>query len=361
MISRTLAQGVLALPVEGGVLGSLGTERFRVVYFDHLDREAFAMFRELVPPGMDFSCLSDADTESLPGSLADADALIVATRRVDGSVLDASPRLRLVQRQGVGLDNIDLDDLAFRGVRLAVAPVGSEAVAEHAILLMLACLRHLVAANQHTHAGEWPSQEFRSRSRSLRGLRVGLVGMGRIGREVAVRLAGWGAHLQYWGRTSLERREERRFGLRRLEFDELCASSDILSLHVPLSPATRHLVGEAQFRSMPRGAVIVNTSRGGIIDEVALARALSEGRLAGAGLDVLETESSGRDSPLVGRSDVLLSPHIAGAPRDVVLARMQRAFENIDRLRHGSPLWDEIVLDARAAPPGNSPGCTAGT
>jgi (S)-sulfolactate dehydrogenase len=266
--------------------------------------------------------LYDPGLVDRPQDLADAvrtaRALIVRNRtQVRGPLLDAAPRLALVGRLGVGLDNIDL--AACRERRIEVHPAtgaNADAVAEWVIGAMLHLVRGAFAASDRVLAGAWPRADLVGGE--LAGRRLGLVGFGAIARKVA-RVAGAlgmrvGAYDPFVPAEAAAWGEADRYG----EMDLLLADADVLSLHVPLSDATRHLIDGAALARLPAGAVVINSARGGLIDEVALADALRAGRLGGAALDVFETEPLDADAARIFRDlpNLLLTPHIAGVTRE---------------------------------------------
>lgn len=250
----------------------------------------------------------------LAAAAADADALIVRNRtQVRGALLDACRRLRVVGRLGVGLDNIDVPACAARGIEVVPATgANALAVAEYVIATAMALLRGAYASSADVADGRWPRAAL-SAGREIAGKTLGLVGFGDIGRTTArlatalgMRIVGHDTVLPPADAAWREARAEP------LALDELVARADVVSLHVPLTAATRGLIGASRIAAMRPGAVLVNTSRGGIVDETALAAALRSGHLGGAALDVFEHEPLPAGSPLAGAPRLLLTPHIAG-------------------------------------------------
>ncbi len=265
----------------------------------------------------EFSLLYDPRLADRPGELrrrlGEARALIVRNRtRVDRALLAAAPRLRVVGRLGVGLDNIDLEACRARGIVVRPA-VGANAgaVAEYVIGAALLLLRDLAGATARLLAGEWPRRDYVGRE--LAGKTLGLLGYGRIARAVAQRAAALemhiAAHDPYIAPEDLARQ-----GVRSLSLEELLEQADVLSLHLPLTPETRHLLDARRIVRMKNGAVLINTARGGILEEAALVAALREGRLAGAALDVFEEEplTPASAARFRGVPNLILTPHIAG-------------------------------------------------
>lgn len=289
-------------------------------------RPAVLVTRRLPAPVMEaaahrFRLLDHDPPEDLPdrGRLLElagrADGIVsLLTERIDRELLDAAPRLRCVANVAVGYDNIDLDRAFARGIEVTHTPgVLTETTAELTVGLILALTRRIVEADRFVREGRFtcwgPTLLLGD---DLAGMQVGLAGMGRIGRSVARRLSGFGVSLAYADRNPLPPEEAQGLGAVRMPLDRLLASSDLVSIHLPLTTETRHLFSRDALSSMKRGAYLVNTSRGPVVDEAALVEALASGRLAGAGLDVFEHEP--RIHPgLIGRDDVVLLPHIGSA------------------------------------------------
>ena len=254
----------------------------------------------------------------LAARLADADALIVRNRtQVDAALLSAAPKLRVVGRLGVGLDNLDTDACARRGITVIPASgANAQAVAEYVIAAAMLLLRGAYFATADVAAGRWPRAAL-SGGRELAGRTVGLIGFGGIGRltgglarALGMRTIGSDpllpASSPAWAADAT----------RACTLDELLREADVVSLHVPLEAATRNLMNAQRLAIMKPDAMLINTSRGGVVDEAALADALREGRLGGAALDVFEREPLPAASPLAGCPNLLLTPHIAGVTRN---------------------------------------------
>ena len=254
------------------------------------------------------------DAAGIANRLGSARALIVRNRtRVGRDLLAAGPRLVAVGRLGVGLDNIDLDACAERGVSVHPATGANVvAVAEYVIAAMLMMLRGAYHATDRVLAGEWPRTALIGREAS--GKTLGIVGFGAIGRAVARRATALGVGVAAYdpvlapGDSAWNAPGVRRFG----DLAAMLAACDVVTLHVPLTGATRHLIGAAEIAVMKPGACIVNTARGGVLDEAAMAQALVSGRLGAAALDVFEDEPLPAHSRLAGIPNLYLTPHVAG-------------------------------------------------
>ncbi|MEO5765538.1 MAG: hydroxyacid dehydrogenase [Casimicrobiaceae bacterium] len=269
-----------------------------------------------------FDVLYDKDLVDHPiklkASLAKADALIVRNRtQVGGALLEAAPTVRVVGRLGVGLDNIDLPACEKRGVQVIPATgANALAVAEYVIGTAMLLLRGAYASTAEVAEGRWPRAPL-SNGRELAGKTLALIGFGgigrltgRLGRALGMHTIGFDANLgadaPEWAADCTARRP----------FAELVAEADVVSLHVPLTAATRNLIDAERIRTMKSDAILINTARGGVVDEFAVAAALREGRLGGAALDVFEEEPLPAGSPLAGCPNLVLTPHIAGVTRE---------------------------------------------
>lgn len=285
--------------------------------------------------------IDETDDAAFVRGMADADALLHVLKPVTAEVIAAAPRLRLIQKLGVGVNTIDLE--AARTARAAVCNmpgVNSIAVAEMALALMLAVLRRLSYLDAATRAGEgWrPDLDVLDTTGEIAGRTVGLLGFGNSARRVAPVLEAMGARVVYHARSA---KPDAPYAF--LPLDELLAAADILSIHMPVDASTRGLIGEAAFARMKRGAVLINTARGELVDEAALARALVSGRLRGAGLDVFAGEPIGADHPLLAFPQVVASPHAAWLTPETLQRSLVAARENCRRLAAGEPLLNRVA------------------
>ena len=256
--------------------------------------------------------------DALRALLRDADALIVRNRtQVNDALLAAAPTLRVVGRLGVGLDNIDVAACTARNVDVIPATgANAQAVAEYVIAAAMLLRRGAYGATADVAAGRWPRPAL-SNGRELAGATLGLIGFGgigrltgQLGRALGMQTIAFDAQLP----SSAEAWREDR--TRAVTLDELLAEADVVSLHVPLTAQTRNLIDASRIATMKSDAVLINTSRGGVVDEAALAAALRDGRLAGAALDVFASEPLPAGSPLADCPHLLLTPHIAGVTRE---------------------------------------------
>jgi len=261
---------------------------------------------------------------------AAADGLLaLLTDRIDADLLDAAPRLRVVSNVAVGYDNIDVPEATRRAVLITNTPgILTETTADFAFALLMAAARRVVEADRYTRQGRWKTWGPQVLlGQDVHGACLGIVGLGGVGLEVAKRARGFGMRILYFDHRRRPR-EERRYGLVHIELDQLLREADFVSLHVPLTGETRHLIGERELSLMKPTAVLVNTARGPVVDQRALYRFLKERRITAA-LDVTEVEPIPMDDPLLTLDNVIIAPHIASAS---VATRTRMASVAVDNL-----------------------------
>ncbi|CAB4933938.1 unannotated protein [freshwater metagenome] len=258
------------------------------------------------------------DRDTLLAAVAEADGLLcMLTERVDAELLAAAPKLRAVSNYAVGTDNIDLGAVAARGIPVGNTPdVLTDATADLALALLLAVARRLPEAERAVREGTWTAWRASGwLGLELRGARLAIVGAGRIGRATGERAAAFGMVVENVGRRD--------------NLHAALARADAVSLHVPLTDATQHLMDARAFAAMRPGAILVNTARGGIVDQAALAAALHSGQLGGAGLDVMTPEPLPTDDPLLAAPNLLVVPHIGSATHRAREAMTRLAVKNL--------------------------------
>lgn len=282
-------------------------------------------------------CAADDDL-TFYRELPNAEVIWHVLRPLSGADLRQASKLQLVHKLGAGVNTVDVDAATEMGIAVANMPgANAPSVAEGAVLLMLAALRRLPALDRLTRDGRgWPSDPRLGESvRDIGGCTVGLVGYGNIAKHVEQIVAAMGATVLH---TSTA--DDGLPGWRSLP--ELLAVSDVISLHLPLTPATEQLLGRDEFAAVKPGAVLVNTSRGGVVDEPALVDALRSGRLAAAGLDVFAVEPVTPDNPLLGLDNVALTPHVSWYTADTMQRYLEQAVANCRRLRDGVELANVV-------------------
>lgn len=291
--------------------------------------------------GVTTAAVDETDDAGFAREMPDAEVLLHVLKPVTAAMMDQAPRLQLIQKLGVGVNTIDLEAARARGVAVCNMPgVNSQAVAEMTLALMLAVLRRVTYFDPLLRRGEgWrPDLAVLDTVGEVAGRTVGLFGYGEVPRRLAPVLAALGAAVLYTARSD----KPGAVG-RFVDFDELVARSDILSLHAPLTEETRGILSADALGRMKSGAVVVNTARGELVDQRALAVALASGRLAGAGLDVFAGEPIASDDPLLGLANVVLAPHVAWLTPETLGRSLAAAFENCRRLASGEPLNNRVV------------------
>lgn len=294
----------------------------------------------LAEEGLEVATCPQGDDERFRAELADTEILWHVLQPVGADDIAVAARLRLIQKIGVGVNTIDLDAAVAADVAVCNMPgTNSRAVAEMALALMLAALRRLPLVDRLTREGAGWSFDpaFQDEFGELGDRTVGLIGFGAVPSLLAPVLAALGAEVIYMARG------EKGVPYARVELDELIARSDVISLHVPLTPETERMIDDTRLRAMRPGAVLVNTARGGLVDERALHEALTDGRLRAAGLDVFSAEPIEADNPLLSLANVVVAPHVAWLTPETLERSIGVAVENARRLAAGEPLVHRIV------------------
>lgn len=308
------------------------------------------------PPEFELSFAASYDVAEQMALVRDADVLLPGFAAVPAELLAHARRARMVQKWGIGIDSIDQEAVRRHGVALVIT-AGSNAgpVAELAIALMLAVYRRIPYVNRAMREGRWPTPEMRETCFQITGKTVGLVGFGNIGRMLARRLRGFDARVLYFDTQRADAATEQQLQAAYAPLDEVLAQSDILSLHAPLIPSTAHFINARTIAAMKDGAVLINTARGGLVDEAALYEALVSGKLRGAGLDAFDPEPPSADNPLLRLDQVVVTPHAGGGVFDNVGNVARHAFGNIQRFLRGETIAAaDLVIPA--APGGRRGG-----
>jgi len=297
--------------------------------------------RSLTPQGFEL-VVAEPGTPAFYEAAATAEFYLGLARQMGGEFFRSAPRLRLVQLISAGYDHVDVE--SARKAKVPVANNGGAnaiAVAEHTIMLMLAVQKRLVRFHNDVIAGKWRAGDpNESRIYELAGKRLGIVGLGNIGKKVARRAAAFDMAVQYYDIARLTEDQEDALGARFVLLEELLRTSDVVSLHVPLTDATRRMLGARELGMMKRSAIVINTCRGPVVDQDALHRALAQGQIAGAGLDVFVDEPPAPNHPLLALPNVTLTPHSAGPTWENWTARFRNGFDNIQRVAAGDkPRW----------------------
>jgi phosphoglycerate dehydrogenase-like enzyme len=314
---------------------------YKVGYFLRANEAVYGVIRSTLPEDMALVTLKGKNPQEEIDCIRDLD-FVIAVKATE-EMIRAAHKLRLIQLPGVGYDQVNLEAAAAKRIPVAVSGIGSsDAVAEHAMLLVLAVSRRLVEMAGSLRDGKWWMWERRTSCYGLAGKTLGIVGMGRIGREVAARAAAFGMTIQYYDVVRVE-------GHRFCTLDDLLKTSDIVTLHCPLNAGTIGVLDRPRIALMKPRAILINTARGGLVDETALHEALVAGRLAGAGLDVFAKEPPDAADPLLHMDQVIATPHVSTGTLDSLQAKAAFYAENIRRVLAGEQ--PEGLLDLIAATP----------
>ncbi|MGE5485903.1 MAG: hydroxyacid dehydrogenase [Ignavibacteriales bacterium] len=278
----------------------------------------------------------DPSDEAVISEGRDAEALVVRLTKVRKSLIDALPALRVIGRNGVGVDEVDVEAASARGIMVINTPgTNSNSVAEYVISAFMSLYKRLPALDDHTRRGDWKARD-QIKGFEVEGRTIGIVGMGRIGSLLA-RKCRLGLGMNVVAYDPLVSPDAiREAGATPCEdLDSILAQSDVVSLHLPLTPETRGLFDSGRLRRMKREAVLVNASRGGIVDERGLAEALRDGAIAGAAVDVFDNEPPARDNPLWGAPNLLVTPHIGGMTEDAARRTAETMAADVIRALNG--------------------------
>ncbi|MGQ0652563.1 MAG: NAD(P)-dependent oxidoreductase [Betaproteobacteria bacterium] len=280
--------------------------------------------------GIDVACAPESDSEAYERFLPQANVIWHVLKPIDERQISLAPHLRLIQKIGSGVNTIDLEAAKKRGIAVCNLPgTNSRAVAEMTLLLMLACLRRLRDLDRSVRNAAWPQAwKLQDRFGELGGRSVGLVGYGAVPRILHPILEAMGASVLFWSRSQ-----------KNTELAALLAQSDIVSLHLPLTNETRNIVNPLQLRP---GAILINTARGGLVDERQLLAALASGHLAAAGLDTFASEPLPAAHPLAGFDNVVLAPHLAWLTQETLARSIEAAWDNVRRLAEGRALANRV-------------------
>src|SRR6267142_4510346 len=297
--------------------------------------------------GAELQLAPDSSPESVMKLAADADAVLVTYAKINADMIRQMKKVRIISRFGIGVDNVDLDAATQQGIVVTKVPdYCIDEVSDHAMALLLAAVRKIPMAIDQVHSGTWKMPNVVPIHR-LRGSVLGLVGFGRIPQLVAPKAKAFGMRVVAFD-PYVPADAFRNLGVEQVDFAQLLHMSDYVSIHTPLLPETRGLFNAEAFRKMKPGAVIVNTSRGPVVDEAALAHALDVGQLAGAALDVLEKEPP-TSSPLFGRNNVILTPHTSFYSVEALEELQTKAAEEVVRVLSGQAPRNPVNPDVLKA------------
>ena len=277
-----------------------------------------------------------ADTEEKKEKLEGIEIIILRMFTLDKECISKNKNLKLILKWGAGFDTIDIKAAGERNITVANCPgANAYAVSEIAIMLMLSVYRNLIVQNQAMVKGIWTKTKYLDRSYGILGKTVGLIGCGNVAKQVAKKVQSFDASTQYYDINRMSLEDEERLKIKYVELDELLKTSDIISMHLPLNKYTKNYIDKEKISLMKDTAVIINTSRGGIINEKDLIEALKDNRILGAGLDCIENEPVQEGDPILSAPNVTLTPHIGGTAADLLVHMVPMLAENIMRYKSG--------------------------
>lgn len=311
----------------------------KLVYIGYRQEWEVKRLKERAPAGLEIVALPQGvSQEEVMKAVADASVIIPWGLTFNLEVARAAKKLKLVQVLSAGTDYLPVNEMAEMGIRTANNFGGNAvAVAEFAVMLMVSTYRQAHVQMRQLYEGKYSQGFFEhwEQFHELTGKRVGIIGLGRIGSRVARRLAGWECEVVYYDIAKVAPDDEKAAGVRRVSLDELLRTADVVSLHVPLNRVTRGMISDRELDLMKPTAILINTCRGPVVDEAALARALKAKKIAGAGLDVQELEPLSMDNPLLKMDNVVLTPHLAGLSIEAREKSLDFALYNTIRIAEG--------------------------
>lgn len=314
-----------------------------ILLTNHYSSGPYEIVKDELPEGFNLIMLEENSQECIERMAGEADYILASGRiKINQAVLDKASKLKMIQRTGVGLDSLDLEVIRKKNIPLYVNQgVNAESVAEHTLLLMLACLRKLPQIHNNTSHGIWEKQEQGVQTHELKGKTVGMIGMGNIAKTVVKLLKGFDVQIEYYDAYRLPLEKETDLDIHYCSYQELLSRADILSLHCPLTDMTKNLINKEAFSVMKNGTILINTARGGLVEMEALVDALKSGKLAFAGLDVFDEEPLSGEHPILALENIIVTPHIGGITKDSFEQMMHDAMRNIEKFEEGK--LDEIA------------------
>lgn len=302
----------------------------KVALLEYFEPDIRPKLQELAGADLDLVFCESNDDADRAQALAEAEYALVRSIPMPAALLDAGPKLKMIHQWGTGTDGIPIAEAKARGLTIARSPgVNAPSVADLTVALMLACLRRVVVGDARIRAGNWAEPNLYEIGRDLTGARVGLVGYGAIAREVEKRLKGFDCEVLHSRASG---------GAGSTPFEEMLGQVDVLSLHAPATPETRHMINAGSLARMKPGAVLINMARGELVDEAALAEALKSGQLGGAGLDAFSPEPLPADAPIRAAPNVVLSAHSGGRTRENFARLVRHWAGNIRAHAAGEPI-----------------------
>jgi phosphoglycerate dehydrogenase-like enzyme len=326
-------------------------KKYKAVYLDYIAQDLHQFYGMYATSDIAYDHVATDKREEMLEKAKDADFYLIsgAGYKMDRELIDYNPKVKLIHHQGVGFDVTDVEYASVRNIPVCTTPVGTvPTVAEHVVMLMLAVMRQLVVLDVNMRNGKFNMWDMRANSYSLLGKTVGIIGFGRIGREVARRLRGFDVTIVYYDRfVSLPEVEQRTLGVRQIEsLDELARVSDVVTLHMPLTKEdVKSINRKTLFDKMKPASFFINAARGKLIDEMDLYEVLKEKKIAGAAVDAWTDEPIDPKHPILTLRNIVVTPHVAGGTREAQMARGEFMFQNCQNFVDRKPLVSCINHD----------------
>ena len=309
--------------------------KYKVLFWDVLPPTIIEILKSIMPDDFELVIMEKGTDEERIQKANEADFIFSASSKVEKKYFQGAKKLKMIQQQGVGYDNCKVDEITELGIPLCLMPDGTTGpVSEHAILLILAVNKKLVFMENEMRKGRFLQFEMRHACHNLEGMTVGIVGFGRIGQMVAKKLNAFGVKIIcYDPVVKFPADKQKELNVRQLDnVDDIFRQADIVTLHTPLTDESRKLADKRRLSLMKPSAVLINTSRGPVVDEAALIDALQRGVIAGAGLDVFEKEPINPDNPLLKMDNVVMTPHVSAATREAYIVKVTGGFSNYRKI-----------------------------
>jgi D-3-phosphoglycerate dehydrogenase len=319
-----------------------------VAVIDDFQGKSLETIASCLPADWTLIVTKSSAQSDVQAAMVDADVVFLMGKAVTAPMVQSAKKLRFIQKLGAGVDNIDLQACREAGVAVAKLHGGNAVpVAEHTLLMTLATLRRLAQLDRETRNGNWVREQARTISRQLSGKTVGIVGFGAIGRAYARVLRGFDAKVNYFDIVRAPEQLCQQLNASHMGFEELLRTSDVISVHTPLTALTRHLFGKREFEMMKPSAVFINCARGGIVDEDALFDVLTRNVIHGAGIDVFAQEPAPKSTRFFELDNCVVTPHTAGGTVDNFEYVVNRAIENVQRLDRGEALPEGDLVTSK--------------
>lgn len=308
----------------------------KCLFFDTVSADMKELLGSEKPADVELVFWDELQEDERETTLSTTEAVLTAIYKIPRALMEKMPKLRIVQKAGVGTDNIDSKAATELGIAVGNVPGGNaNGVVELTMALILDLYRHLPELNKGTKEGKWMMFTYRASSFEVRGKTHGIIGLGNIGREVARLSQAFGSSVLYYDAFRAKPEVERALNIRFAPLEELLREADIVSVHVPLLPETTHLINAKNLALMKKNAVLINVSRGNVVNEQDLYQALIEKKLAGAAIDVWATEPIDPANPLLTLDNVIATPHVAGGTYDAAINVYRGSFANIGACLRG--------------------------